>query len=71
MQDPQTGRACGFDWRRRGSLILAKEALKARMEKANEAVRGKHVHTVPTGGKACGYGPQRKTAKRRDRSFHE
>ena len=44
-----------------------KEALLARQERANEEVRGDHVHTVPNGGKARGYRPQRKTAKRRDR----
>jgi uncharacterized radical SAM protein YgiQ len=48
-----------------------KEALKARMERANEAVRGDHVHTVPGVGKSKGanrgYRPARKTAKRRDR----
>jgi hypothetical protein len=43
------------------------EALNARREKANEAIRGDHVHTVPNGGKPRGYRPQRKTAKRRDR----
>jgi uncharacterized radical SAM protein YgiQ len=48
-----------------------KEALRARMERANDAVRGDHVHTVPGVDKkprgAKGYRPARNTAKRRER----
>jgi Domain of unknown function (DUF3362) len=43
-----------------------KEALRARQERANEAVRGDHYHTVPNPTRK-GYRPQRTTAKRRDR----
>ena len=46
------------------------EQEKARREKANEAVRGEYVHTIPQPkqpGKSRGYRPERKTAKRRDR----
>jgi len=49
------------------ALIAAhppKEALRTRMERANEAVRGDHVHTVPNPGKKRGYRPGRKTARR-------
>ncbi len=42
-----------------------KEALRARRERANEAVRGDHVHTVPKAGKGKGYRPKRRTARRR------
>src|SRR5579859_8077337 len=41
-----------------------KEALKARMERANEAVKADHVHTIPGTGKKAGnkgYRPARKT----------
>ena len=41
-----------------------KEALKARRERANAAVRGDHVHTVPNTGRTKGYRPGRKTARR-------
>ncbi len=41
-----------------------KEALAARIEKANQDLRGDHVHTVP-GVKKKGYRPGRKTAGRR------
>jgi uncharacterized radical SAM protein YgiQ len=49
-----------------------KEALRARREQANQAMRGDHVHTVPNpggeGGKEKhGYRPNRKTARRRER----
>jgi uncharacterized radical SAM protein YgiQ len=44
-----------------------KEALRARRQRANEAVRGDHVHAVSNGGKGRGYRPKRKTAGRRDR----
>jgi hypothetical protein len=43
-----------------------KEALAARQEQADRAVRGDHVHTVPNAAKGRGYRPQRKTAQRRD-----
>jgi Domain of unknown function (DUF3362) len=42
-----------------------KEALRARRERANTAVRGDHVHTVPKPVKKRGYRPGRKTAGRR------
>src|SRR5262245_6546887 len=42
-----------------------KEALAARRERANDAVRGDHVHTVPNEKKQTGYRPGRKSAKRR------
>ena len=42
------------------------EALKARRESADDAVRGDHVHTVP-GAKKRGYRPGRKSAGRQDR----
>src|SRR5262249_9162346 len=41
------------------------EALKARRERANQAVRGDYVHTIPKPGKKDGYRPGRKTAGRR------
>jgi uncharacterized radical SAM protein YgiQ len=49
-----------------------KEALKARRDRANEAVRGEYVHTIPNrSGKTSlqrkGYRPGRKTARRQDR----
>jgi uncharacterized radical SAM protein YgiQ len=49
-----------------------KEALKARQERANEAVRGEYVHTIPnrsakTSLQRKGYRPGRKTARRQDR----
>jgi hypothetical protein len=46
------------------------EALWARRERADRAVRGDHVHTAPKSkapGRGRGYRPQRKTARRRDR----
>src|SRR5436305_3399362 len=42
-----------------------KEALQARRERANEAVRGEYVHTVPNPAKSRGYRPGRKMARRR------
>jgi radical SAM superfamily enzyme YgiQ (UPF0313 family) len=49
-----------------------KEALKERRERANEAMRGEYVHTIPRADKAPpksrGYRPGRRTAKRRPRS---
>jgi uncharacterized radical SAM protein YgiQ len=42
-----------------------REALQARRERANQAVRGDHVHTIPKAGKKPGYRPGRKTARRR------
>ena len=45
-----------------------KEALKARRDGANAAVRGEHVHTVPNDTK--GYRPGRKTAQRKKKGFH-
>jgi uncharacterized radical SAM protein YgiQ len=45
-----------------------KEALKARMERANRAFRGEYVHTIPKTGKDTGYRPGRKTARRRPRT---
>jgi uncharacterized radical SAM protein YgiQ len=44
-----------------------KEALRARRARANAAMGGDHVHTVPNPGKGRGYRPQRKTARRRHR----
>ncbi len=45
-----------------------REAIAARRERADEALRGDHVHTVPSPGKRRGYRPKRKTAQRRNRS---
>jgi uncharacterized protein DUF3362 len=42
-------------------------ALKARRERANAAVRGDHVHTVPNPARNRGYQPGRKTVPRRRR----
>jgi hypothetical protein len=49
-----------------------REAITARREWADEAVRGDHVHTIPNNGKGKrrgkgGYRPKRKTAHRRER----
>jgi uncharacterized radical SAM protein YgiQ len=46
-----------------------REALRPRRERANQAVRGDHVHTVPKvkPGKKKGYRPGRRTAGRRER----
>ncbi len=44
------------------------EALQARRERANQAARGEYVHTVPAPGKAKGYRPGRKSARRRPRT---
>jgi hypothetical protein len=41
------------------------EALRARRQRANDAARGDHVHTVPKPAAARGYRPGRKTARRR------
>jgi uncharacterized radical SAM protein YgiQ len=41
-----------------------KEALQARIEKANQDMRGDHVHTVPNGTQKRGYRPGRKTQER-------
>ena len=45
------------------------EALQARRERTNEAVRGEHVHTVPNPGAGVkkGYRPGRKKASRQER----
>ena len=43
-----------------------KEALRARRERATQAVRGDHVHTVPKPKRQRGYRLGRKTARRRD-----
>jgi hypothetical protein len=51
-----------------------KEALRARRDHANRTMRGDHVHTVPNPGgegrnkRARGYRPNRKSAKRQERS---
>src|SRR5438874_442052 len=37
------------------------EALRARMERANEATRGEYVHTIPGRTRSKGYRPGRKT----------
>jgi Domain of unknown function (DUF3362) len=53
-----------------GTLIPAhppKEALRARRERANEAIRGDHVHTVPNQPAKKGYRPGRATAHRQQR----
>jgi len=42
-----------------------REALRARRERANQAVRGDYVHTIPKPGKKRGYRPGRKTARHR------
>jgi hypothetical protein len=42
-----------------------KEALRERRDRANQAVRGDYVHTIPAPGR--GYRPKRKSQKRRDR----
>jgi uncharacterized radical SAM protein YgiQ len=47
--------------------VPPKEALRARMERANEAVRGDHVHAIPQPGNKKGYRPGRKTARRQTR----
>ncbi len=44
-----------------------KEALQARRERANQNVRGDHVHTVPNPSRSRGYRPGRKSARRQDR----
>ncbi len=44
-----------------------KEALKARMERANETARGEYVHQIPATKEKKGYRPGRKTARRQDR----
>jgi uncharacterized radical SAM protein YgiQ len=45
-----------------------REALRARREKANQAVRGDHVHTVPNpAAQGKGYRPMRKTAQRQQK----
>jgi hypothetical protein len=45
-----------------------KEALRARMRRADDAVRGEYVHKIPSEGKSKkkqgGYRPGRKTASR-------
>ena len=43
------------------------EALHAKRERANQELRGDHVHTVPNKAKTRGYRPGRKQAKRRER----
>ena len=42
-----------------------REAIEARRQRANEAARGDHVHSVPNEKKQTGYRPGRKSAKRR------
>ena len=42
-----------------------KEALQARRQRANDAVRGDYVHMIPKPGKKRGYRPGRKTAQQR------
>jgi hypothetical protein len=52
------------------ALILAtpsKAALQARMEKANRAMRGEDVQTIPNPNRPHGYRPGPKTARHRDR----
>jgi hypothetical protein len=44
-----------------------KEALRARMERSNEAARGDYVRQVPGPVKPRGYRPGRTTQRRRDR----
>lgn len=44
-----------------------KEALKARRERANEAIRGEYVHRVPNPPASRGYRPGRKSARRQHR----
>jgi uncharacterized radical SAM protein YgiQ len=45
-----------------------REALKTRRQKANDAVRGDYVHTVPNPARTRGYRPGRKTSHRRSRT---
>ncbi|HEV3255765.1 MAG TPA: DUF3362 domain-containing protein [Gemmataceae bacterium] len=42
-----------------------REALRARVQRANSAVRGDYVHTIPNPSKRKGYRPGRKSARRR------
>jgi hypothetical protein len=44
-----------------------REALRARVARANREVQGNHVHTIPNPARAKGYRPGRKTARRRPR----
>jgi hypothetical protein len=44
-----------------------REAIQARRERADSAVRGEYVHTVPNPARPKGYRPRRSTARRRDR----
>jgi hypothetical protein len=44
------------------------EALAARRERADRALSGDHVHTVPNAVKGRGYRPKRQSARRRDRA---
>jgi uncharacterized radical SAM protein YgiQ len=44
-----------------------REALRARRERANRAVQGNHVHTIPNPARNQGYRPGRKTSRRRPR----
>jgi hypothetical protein len=44
-----------------------REAFQERMQKANGAVRGDHVHTAPNPARREGYRPQRRTARRQPR----
>jgi hypothetical protein len=44
-----------------------KEPLRVRRERANQAMRGEYVHTVPNPGRSRGYQPGRKTARRQHR----
>jgi Domain of unknown function (DUF3362) len=45
-----------------------KEALRARMERTNDAVRGDYVHSIENIGKKRGYRPGRKTAQRQPKT---
>ncbi|MBI3409064.1 MAG: DUF3362 domain-containing protein [Planctomycetes bacterium] len=45
--------------------VPPKEALQSRMEKANRAMAGDHVHTIPRPGEKRGYRPGRKSLTRR------
>jgi Domain of unknown function (DUF3362) len=44
-----------------------RDAFQERLQKANRAVRGDHVHTVPNPARSKGYRPQGKTARRQPR----
>ena len=44
-----------------------REAIQARRQRADSAVRGEYVHTVPNPARPKGYRPRRKTARQRNR----